>query len=407
FGLIGHGGRGWDQVGVLIFQLASQGTILAVAWIIPPLFAGAMVRERKSHALDVLRSTPLSPRKLVLSIWIARFGLSLIYLLGTLPFIALAVTFGGARAIQVVFWAAYLIATLAWVSALSMAVGSRVRHPEHAVQLAWGLILVVTVLPDLAGSGLPAWTQGLQPLMPLFAIPGEGFAVDRALQVVVGLHLLVGFLVTAVALWVSVPRATSRASEGAGQRPVHRGRVARRLRRKLDAWGRQQPLVWLSTFEGLIRHGRRTLVAQVALVVLIEWLFSGWYQDALVRFGKSSAAGASFMDAYHRPVVLVYILIGFLTVLSKASTAWHQEGDRGTLPVLLVTPMSDAAIARALVVLSLVKAAPWWLLAVGHAVFAVALGHAPFTIVVTVGASIFILYTDTAAHALNAGMVHT
>ncbi|MCA9321541.1 MAG: hypothetical protein KDB53_12430, partial [Planctomycetes bacterium] len=87
--------------------------------------------------------------------------------------------------------------------------------------------------------------------------------------------------------------------------------------------------------------------------------------------------------------------------------AWHQEGDRGTLPVLLVTPMSDAAIARGLVVLSLVKAAPWWLLAVGHAVFAVALGHAPFTIVVTVGASIFILYTDTAAHALNAGMVHT
>jgi ABC-type transport system involved in multi-copper enzyme maturation permease subunit len=325
------------------FFIALVGTQLALVLLAAPAYtAGAVCQDKARGSLLHLLATDLSDREIVLGKLLARLLPVLGLVLATVPVLFAAILLGGIDP-EAALGATLVtigVAVLGCTLALALSVWGR---KTHEVMLAAYLVIVLAVLPGLTWYLLarhgalgwpPEWVELSNPFVLAFLPylrPGTSALAAEALFLGVALVLSSALVVVAV---LRVRDVTLRQ----GSEP---GRAPRRGRRNLwsDLPGPSldgNPVLWREW-----RHRRPSQWARIVWV-LYAILATGF---SLLALGYNqmvfSPAGeplfAAFVNGFQVSVGLLLLSVGAVTALAE-------ERARGSLDLLLATPLTARAI---------------------------------------------------------------
>ena len=116
----GYGIRALARLGEGIFWLIAAWQVLAVWLIVPILVAPTIVEERIRGSLDLLLTTSLSDREIIVGKLASRLGVLFLLVLAALPILSLILLFGGVRAVDI--WRLSIITLLEMVLVGSVAI---------------------------------------------------------------------------------------------------------------------------------------------------------------------------------------------------------------------------------------------------------------------------------------------
>ncbi|MFG0315718.1 MAG: ABC transporter permease, partial [Planctomycetota bacterium JB042] len=365
-----------DVVGVTIHHSTMVATLLAALCVTPGMLAHVVPQERRRNRLEVLRSTPLSARQLVLGKYLSRVGLVTLTVIAALSLPALALLFGGISPGQLLRGAAVVLATVAWTGAMALFTSASRTELGPASRVAYASTALFCVLPLIGwtffgvvmATGLVApWT--FDQFVWIGSCVNPFFALGSGARTVAfgGTDPAIGYgvfsaVVTGLALRGAIRRV--RRDPKPAKRP---GRSVPALRpdgtrtevpvpaaesaAAIDA----DPLRWLEERRpGLLRRRKRFLAALVG----IELLNLLWWGVA----GTGIPGNALI-------AVLALIHAAFLAAIEGA-TAFRRDEEANTLDVLHATPLRSAQLARAKIAAAGRAWRGWWFLGALHAVMA-------------------------------------
>jgi ABC-type transport system involved in multi-copper enzyme maturation permease subunit len=321
------------------FFYAIAGTQLVLVLLAAPAYtAGAVCLDKARGTLSHVLVTDLSSAEIVLG----KLGSRLLPVLGLvlagLPILAMATLLGGIDATAL--FGGFLVTLGVGVAGCALALALSVwGHKPHEVMLAAYLVLAVLLLawpawlllpPGWGFGAAPAWLEKSNPFWLAFApyLRVGGAGLDDYLTFLGGCLALAALLTFAAA--ATLRRLAARES---GRRARRRGGLLGwwlpRLGPSLDF----NPVLWREL------HGRRPSrwVRAVWIVyVVLSLAASG---TALVARGAAwgSAGMVAFVSAFQYS-------IGLLLVCITSVTGLFEERVRGSLDVLLTTPLPTSSI---------------------------------------------------------------
>jgi ABC-2 type transport system permease protein len=133
------------QRGVIFFLLMSLWAIVLTALIVPGATSGAIARERETHTLPLIMSTPISPLSVVLGKLVAAASYIVLVVAAGIPLFTLVVMFGGIPPNQLGSIAIIVLVTAFNFSALGVFVSSVSRNSLMASLVTYTVVLVVTL----------------------------------------------------------------------------------------------------------------------------------------------------------------------------------------------------------------------------------------------------------------------
>ncbi|HEY77141.1 MAG TPA: hypothetical protein G4O00_13370 [Thermoflexia bacterium] len=139
---------GWGAVayaGKVLFSTVVLLEIFLVAFITPAFTAGAISGERERKTYEILRTTLLPARRLVLGKLGAALAYVLLLILTAVPLESLAFMLGGVVAKELVLALAVLLVTAFAVAAISLFASALVRTTLVATVVAYSVVLLITV----------------------------------------------------------------------------------------------------------------------------------------------------------------------------------------------------------------------------------------------------------------------
>lgn len=143
-GQIGEFGRSLFY-GVLGIEL------FLITFIVPAFTAGAISGERERQTYDLLRTTLITPRALVVGKLISALAYVLLLLLAAIPLQSLAFLFGGVGLEEVGLSFVVLLVTAVFIGTLGLYCSATRRRTLSASVIAYGAALFITiVLPIIA-----------------------------------------------------------------------------------------------------------------------------------------------------------------------------------------------------------------------------------------------------------------
>lgn len=314
-----------------------QFTLILLA--APAALAGAICQEKARGNLALLLLTDLSDAEIVLGKLAARLLTVLGLACCALPVLALGALLGGIDPLALVgtFLISIGVAVLGGSIAFALSVwGTR----THEVLLATFAVYLVWLLAAPIWEFF-TWLRGLPPL-PRWAVVSHPTFLAFAPYVrpgEIGLGDYLGFLAGAlavssalVALAIGRMRAVVvRQADGPADRAARRGAgVGPRLDRgpmHWYEWHRKRPTPWL---RALTRFYFALAVGFSALAV----------EDAFRTSTPSPGWFPAYVDAFQ-------VAIGMMLLLIPASLATAEERSRGSLDILLTTPISSRRIVLA------------------------------------------------------------
>ena len=149
-----YGIRALAMLGESIFQLVAAWQLLAVYLIVPMLVAPAIVEERNHGSLDLLLTTSLSDREIILGKLASRLGVLFLLVLAALPILSLILLFGGVRAVDVWLLSGFMLLEMVLVGSIAIYFSTLRATFQHA----FFETLVVSLIVGLGGGfllGLP------------------------------------------------------------------------------------------------------------------------------------------------------------------------------------------------------------------------------------------------------------
>lgn len=136
--------------GKVIFGTVVLLEFLLLGFIAPGLTAGAITSERERQTFDLLRTTLLSARDLVLGKVGSAFGYLFLLILTAIPIQSLAFFLGGVEMAEVVVSSLILVVTVLFYCALGIFFSSFMKRTLHATFLSnavsFGSFLVLVIL---------------------------------------------------------------------------------------------------------------------------------------------------------------------------------------------------------------------------------------------------------------------
>jgi ABC-2 type transport system permease protein len=139
-----------QNLGKVIFGVVVAMELFLVIFVSPGLTAGAISSEREQQTFDLLRTTLLPARSLVLGKLLAALSFIFMLLLATLPLQSLSFLFGGVAREEFVIANILLIVSALAYSSLGMLYSSLFKRSLVATVLAYATsILIVFGLPIL------------------------------------------------------------------------------------------------------------------------------------------------------------------------------------------------------------------------------------------------------------------
>jgi ABC-type transport system involved in multi-copper enzyme maturation permease subunit len=330
------------------FFYAMAGIQVSLVMLAAPAGSvGSICTERARGTLLHLLVTDLSDTEIV----VGTLGAGLMPVVGMIacgvPVAALSALLGGVGfgAIAGLFVVSLSLAVLVCALALALSVWAPKTHEVliavYLIVSSW--LLALPVWFDLARGGMivgpPAWfLKGNPYVLVLAPYNNPGFAgpADFAAFVAISLALSGALAILSIArLRRAVIAQSGRAHQG--------------IRRRLPELKRFFPSWPSPTLDGnpvLWREWHRSRPSKLArrlwtLLLVVVWTMMAWGTYEAVTVGLASdSRGFSTGD-------LVLYLFGFLMLCATAPTALAEERARGSLDVLLVTPLATRSIVGA------------------------------------------------------------
>jgi ABC-type transport system involved in multi-copper enzyme maturation permease subunit len=308
--------------------------------VAPATTAGAICQDRSSGKLEQLFATDLSDSEILLGKLTARLLPVLGLVCCVLPVLALSVLLGGVDPLALA--GAFLITVSLAVFGCSLALAFSVRATKpYEVLLATYALFAVWML------AVPVWDFlgwcWRFPTSPDWAIPLNPFYLAFAPYVQPGRVGAIGFLAFfTVILTVSAALATLairtmrtafvyQLGDFAVRRPSRTRRSGIGLAPSLDG----NPVLWQETRRTHPSPWVRTLIGSYLVLAVV-------FSVLAIADSLSSRSGTNpYLSAY---VVAFQVAIGLPLVLISAATAVVEERARGSLDVLLATPLSTRQI---------------------------------------------------------------
>jgi ABC-type transport system involved in multi-copper enzyme maturation permease subunit len=316
----------------------------------PAAAAGSICMDRVRGTLAHMLMTDLSDVEIVLGKFAARLAPVVGMIVCAVPVAALATLLGGIefRAIAGLFIVSLSLAVLGCVLALTISVwATRTHEVLMAVYMIVGLWLMSLPIWYMLSFGgkmraPPSWFQKANPYVLVFAPyaqPGFATALDHAVFGGIVLAIAAGFAI------VSIARLRRVIVAQASRREPARGRRLE-WRRLFSSWPGPtldgSPVLWREW-----HYNRPSRLAWWLWTALLGvcWCLLAWgtYEAAGQGLGSGGPNGFSV-------AMLLVLFFGFLLLSATAPTALAEERARGSLDVLLTTPLS----AREIMI------AKWW-----------------------------------------------
>jgi ABC-type transport system involved in multi-copper enzyme maturation permease subunit len=329
------------------FAQAFVGAILwmqmfGVLLLTPAYIAGAIAEEREKNNLDLLWTTFLTDREIVLGKMLGRMSHLAALLLASFPVLALTQFFGGVSTGLLLIDLGILAFTLLLVGSLSILMSAVSRTVWGAVLSTYAIVvlLICRAGPQFLAAGrgslLPALISVENPAATL-----GGLAVSHGLA---SLLLLAGA--------IRALRVFERRFQAARARSVQR--LDSETRRYDTAWYKNRMLRWKPAhvpalsgnplFWREMYFGRRTSLRRFGLGFLLVMIFLVTPFLLYLRYGFQWSDYATLVDSTRRQVNLTRIVatmlagLFFLSVGFRAAGSVVRERQRRTLDSLLCLP---------------------------------------------------------------------
>src|SRR5215831_14170801 len=346
-------GRGFYAVTTLI-------VLGLVGLAAPAATAGAICLDKARGNLTLLFSTDLTDAEIVLGKLAARLAPVLGLIACAAPVLALATLFGGVD--PVMLTGAILVclacAVFGCTLALTLSVWGRKTHEVLLATYAFGILYLLAapiwagLVPMLLPRWVLAWLPGYLALLPYNPVvlvlaplgggpPGSGPIGLGEQARFCTLGLLTSALLAAAATWriravvirqAGRGEATRRADRPAGARRGWLARLSRLLPSpSLDG----NPVLWREWHR---RRPSRWSVAVWGLFGVLSGAFSLW---VIVEALNRALPGAPGIGGV---ISGVHVSAGLLLLSISAVTSLAEERQRGSLDVLLATPLSTRSI---------------------------------------------------------------
>ncbi|GAC1451284.1 MAG: hypothetical protein NVSMB9_36260 [Isosphaeraceae bacterium] len=335
--------RGLAEVG-RIFSLAVVGTQLALVLLAAPAAtAGALCLDRARGTLAHVLVTDLSDGEIVLGKLAARLLPVLALLVCGFPVMTLLMLLGGVDGDELLgaFLVTAGVAVLGCSLALAFSLWVRKTHQALLGTYAvWGLWLLVPWLLSFLGRNLAIvhWVppREADPFQLVFAAEFAPGSVDLADYLsFLGGACAISAGVVALTVW-RLRAVCAREPAGRGSSRVEKSRDRKGWRHGVRILASPlpgptldfNPVLWQEWHRSSpSRWGRRVVLGFVLLVMVSQ----------VVAIGLSKFGVFMVIDSF-------LVSIGLLLLCVRASTSLAEERTRGSLDVLLATPMSSRQI---------------------------------------------------------------
>lgn len=362
--------------GEALFTLLSFAMIAGIVFLTPFVIAPALCEERRNRKLEVLRSTPINERTIILALLLSRILLVALIMVATLPLLAVALLFGGVgvatffQTLLILFSALLLFGAFAhFAGAGSATIGQSISRSSATILLTLVVTTIVVANADVS------WRPGdpfdwkavligvINPFVSLWHImapfslrtptPAPSLPLTSPSHLASHAGLSIVFALVFVGLSI---RRLAREGEDAKepkQRPnpnpslpksvvarlspaPHRLQSARHARR---LWS--SPLDWLESRQRRARTKARMVFLYTGLILLILDVFT-----FLLPALQDQPAKRSFYENVLLPQ-LVLTSLGMLIVAANGVRCFHPDEASKTSEVLNSTPVTTREIVSA------------------------------------------------------------
>jgi ABC-type transport system involved in multi-copper enzyme maturation permease subunit len=368
--------RDYAALGESYFYALIGVELALVMLAAPAATAGAICLDRARGTLDQILVTDLSDSEVVLG----KLGARLLPVMGLVacswPVMAISLLLGGIDPIALALAFAIIVAVGVFGCTLALALSVWARKPHEvimAVYTCWAIILVsypawVGIARSRAISGPPRWLLAANPYYLAYSpylAPNSTNWWDYAR--LFSATFAGSLLLTLLAVWRMRP--TTVRAKGRGERIPRLGLLGR-LSRMLPApsldrnpvlwreWHRSRPSPWMIILVALT-IGTTTVGCLVG--AMASW------REGIPLGGGSAASVAGVWSA------LLQVIFGLLMFSAIAPMSLAEERQRGSLDVLMVTPLSSRTIVLGKW-MGTFRLVPW--LAIGPGLAALALATA-------------------------------
>ncbi len=317
------------EIGTSFYVSIAIVQITFVLLAAPAATAGAICLDRARGTLTHMLVTDLSDAEIVLGKLLARLGPVVALVCASLPVLSITTMLGGVALDEIVWLTVVSLVTAAFGCALALAVSVRAKKTHEvlmAVYAVWGVVIlgpfVWMIFSDLTGllRRPPDWLYWFDPYALLL---GDGDPVEMWLALAatgVLTLVLIGY-----AIWRLRSELTGR---------------SRKVRPRRASWWRApsldgNPILW--------REWQHTRPSRMTRIVWGLFLVP-------CLLGTASSIGAIVLGKFDVGVELIIVIncatagLGLLLVSLSAPTALAEERVRGSLDVLLATPLSTSSI---------------------------------------------------------------
>ncbi len=182
----GSGSLQGGQIGRTLFTGIVGLELFLVMFIVPAFTAGAITGERERQTYDLLRTTLLSPRALVIGKLLSALFYTLLLLLAAIPLQSLGFLFGGVSIEELILAFVILLVTAITLGTIGLYFSATLQRTQAASIATYGFALLIVV-------GLPLiMIVILSVLAPLFlALSGTNLSAPLRLVLTYGFGLLV------------------------------------------------------------------------------------------------------------------------------------------------------------------------------------------------------------------------
>ncbi|MFO0952862.1 MAG: ABC transporter permease subunit [Isosphaeraceae bacterium] len=350
-GSAGGGGqpsiRAWSQIGTVFYISISLMLVTLALLAAPAATAGSVCLDRARGDLVALMVTDLSDVEVVLGKLLGRIVPVASLTFAAIPVLALAGLLGGVELESLASLVTITLCLSLLVCALALALSVRMSRPHEVLTVVYALFTLWAIWPlvlEVFSSGrAPQSLQWIYKLHPYilawspYVSPGyvSGWDVSVFAAVMIGFSAL--FVLDAV-------RQLRR-------EPGRRGVLGRRLGiGRLSSWlAARWPGPGLDPNPVLWREVRRS---RPSFVIRLVWFFYfgfsavGTFVGVAYCLAGEDANGVQLISSTN----MLSVFLGLLILSATAPTTLTEERVRGSLDVLMTTPMSTRSIV----------AAKWW-----------------------------------------------
>jgi ABC-type transport system involved in multi-copper enzyme maturation permease subunit len=155
----------WDPearqtLGKTIFGTIVLTELLLITLIAPSLTSGAIASEREHQTLDLLRTTLLSPRALVLGKLGSAFSFVVLLIFSAVPLQSLAFLFGGVGLAELIISSLLMIVTAFFFCALGLFFSSFLKRASVANTATYTVMVLATITLGVVFFILAAFSSG-------------------------------------------------------------------------------------------------------------------------------------------------------------------------------------------------------------------------------------------------------